>query len=962
MKTRQTIFCGLLAVILALAFTTCKDDDGGGGGDVNTASKEGLYGTWRSTTGSYQPYTLTITADTIRIQDKDGDFVQYAGVVWTAAANTNSANKTNYPNGYTFTGTRTYRTYSSSIFGFVALKTDGQSVYVGTSASTAISGLGGPIYTKVSGGDGGGGTGGGTPPVQLPTNAIPLTENQWADGNIATANGQQWFTFAATASTQYLHFDPTGTLNNVYVQVYDSNGAAVGSQTNLYGSTTSTSRTLTEGLTYYISVKPYSSSGSGVYQIAFNASTTAPPVQLPTDAIPLTANQWADGNIATANGQQWFTFTATASTQYLHFDPTGTLNNVYVQVYDSSGVAVGSVTNLSSSTTRTSRTLTEGLTYYIRVWPYSGSGRGAYRIAFNASTTAPIIAIPLTESQWTNGNILTSGDRQQWFTFTATASTQYIHFDPGTLYNFLVQVYDRSVTAVGSETNLSSGSNISSTSRTLTEGQTYYIRVRPSNNIMNNNGGTYQITFNKLSTPPAHLPTDAIPLIENQWADGNITTGNGVQWFTFTATASTQYIHFVPTGTLDDVYVQVYDSSGIVVERNSTNLNSSTTRTSRTLTEGQTYYISVWPRITGLSGTYWIGFNTSTTAPTIVQLPSSAIPLTENQWADGNISTSSGEQWFTFTATASTQYIHVSFGTLYGTYGPYVQVYDSSGAAVGSEEKLLGNSFPTSSTSRTLTEGQAYYIRVRPSSNNGNGRGTYRITFNKLSSPPVQVQLPTDAIPLTENQWADGSLPTSNDVQWFVFTATASTQYLHFDPTGTLTNVWVRVYDSSGISVGSPTGLYGSTTSTPLTLTEGLTYYIRVWPYSSNGSGAYRIGFGSIASIGTTPVLLTENQWADGSLPTSNDVQWFVFTAAASTQYIHAAFLTLGNAYGISVQVYDSSGAAVGSETNLFSPNNSSTSRSLTAGQTYYIRVRLYGSDSGTYQIGFNTSTTAPTS
>ncbi|WP_461245817.1 bacterial Ig-like domain-containing protein [Treponema sp. R6D11] len=42
-----------------------------------------------------------------------------------------------------------------------------------------------------------------------------------------------------------------------------------------------------------------------------------------------------------------------------------------------------------------------------------------------------------------------------------------------------------------------------------------------------------------------------------------------------------------------------------------------------------------------------------------------AIPLPLNTLADGYITTSSDEQWFSFTATASTQYIHADFGTLF---------------------------------------------------------------------------------------------------------------------------------------------------------------------------------------------------------------------------------------------------------------------------------------------------------
>ncbi|MDR2941625.1 MAG: hypothetical protein LBV17_03435 [Treponema sp.] len=66
------------------------------------------------------------------------------------------------------------------------------------------------------------------------------------------------------------------------------------------------------------------------------------------------------------------------------------LNNMYVQVYDSSGATVGNETSLSStsSTTNINRTLTVGQEYYIRVKPFSSCSSGTYKIAFNASTTA----------------------------------------------------------------------------------------------------------------------------------------------------------------------------------------------------------------------------------------------------------------------------------------------------------------------------------------------------------------------------------------------------------------------------------------------------------------------------------------------------------------------------------------------------------------------------------------------
>jgi hypothetical protein len=105
------------------------------------------------------------------------------------------------------------------------------------------------------------------------------------------------------------------------------------------------------------------------------------------------------------------------------------------------------------------------------------------------------------------------------------------------------------------------------------------------------------------------------------------------------------------------------------------------------------------------------------------------IQLSVNIWTDGVFLTSSSkEQWFNLTATASIQYIHVSFGTLTDLY---VQVYDSSGSTVGSEANLWSLS---RNISRTLIVDQVYYIRVRPYSISSDG--TYKIAFNNSTTPP----------------------------------------------------------------------------------------------------------------------------------------------------------------------------------------------------------------------------------
>jgi len=213
------------------------------------------------------------------------------------------------------------------------------------------------------------------------------------------------------------------------------------------------------------------------------------------------------------------------------------------------------------------------------------------------------------------------------------------------------------------------------------------------------------------------------------------------------------------------------------------------------------------------------------------------IQLTENTWADGYFPTSSDVQWFKFTATAGTQYIYYS-GFL------SLQVNDSSGATVGSLDMM-------SSGSVAVTVGQDYYIRVQSSFG---FIGTYRIAFSASSDvSSIKTTLPSGAIQLVVNTWADGNFPTSSDVQWFKFTATAGTQYIHFNP-GSLRDVYVWVNDSSGATVDDKL-LQSSFSSVSSSVTVGQEYYIRIcvpYGYNSYRIGTYGIAFNA-SSTAPTP-------------------------------------------------------------------------------------------------------------
>jgi len=219
--------------------------------------------------------------------------------------------------------------------------------------------------------------------AKFPKTAASITEliiDTWAEGNIIITNSEQWFKFIATADSHYIHFN-SGTLNYIYVQLYDLNDTPVSTQTLLHSSVLNTQRTLIKGIEYKIKVTPYANF-TGTYNIGYTTSIIRPNTEITT----LIANTWADGNFISTSGEQWFKFTATAATQYLHFNP-GTLNYAYIQLYDDKIATVGSNTILYSSVLYTTRSVSIGREYYIKVTPYNGSG--SYMLGFNTSTSKP---------------------------------------------------------------------------------------------------------------------------------------------------------------------------------------------------------------------------------------------------------------------------------------------------------------------------------------------------------------------------------------------------------------------------------------------------------------------------------------------------------------------------------------------------------------------------------------------
>jgi len=330
---------------------------------------------------------------------------------------------------------------------------------------------------------------------------------------------------------------------------------------------------------------------------------------------------------------------------------------------------------------------------------------------------------------------------------------------------------------------------------------------------------------------------DPTELTINLWSDGIFSTEKKEQWFKFTATAATHYFHF-KKGTLNyDVNSELYKGKSTVIPNSSKTISDNNNISYLSLNIGQTYYIKLTPRRDTDTGTYNLGFTTSTSSPDIIAGADNSARLLIDQWSESGFSAIENERWFKFTPTVNAPaltYIHFQKGTLDNVN---IRIYNNAYNPFDTNTSNLYDS--NSYKGFALTVGQQYYIKVTPRWSNTTG--TFKIGFTNSAFSPDAVAGMNAAIQLSINTWSSGNISLEVKEQWFKFTATASVHYIYFQA-GTLNNVSVQLFGSSGVAADTAKDLNASNTYTTSSVTIGQTYYIKVTP-SSNGTGTYKIGY-----------------------------------------------------------------------------------------------------------------------
>ena len=216
-------------------------------------------------------------------------------------------------------------------------------------------------------------------------------------------------------------------------------------------------------------------------------------------------------------------------------------------------------------------------------------------------------------------------------------------------------------------------------------------------------------------------------LVLNMWSDGSLTLQKKEQWFKFKATADNQYFHFKAGTISSGIYIEPYNKKGETLAPSKWLTDNK--NTSFVVTRGEPHFIKITQGSSRTTGTFKIGFTNTEVSPDTLAAIATAPTLIANEWSDGSFTSEKRDEWFRFIATStSSQYIHLSYGTITG--GVYVQLHDSIGLPVEPEKWLTNEQ----KTQPTVTIGHVYYIKVTPSS--GSITGTYKIAFNTFESAP----------------------------------------------------------------------------------------------------------------------------------------------------------------------------------------------------------------------------------
>ncbi|NCQ90497.1 MAG: S8 family serine peptidase [Microcystis aeruginosa LG13-03] len=205
--------------------------------------------------------------------------------------------------------------------------------------------------------------------------ATPTTYSDF----VGTTDTNDYYRFSLGTSSNF-SLNLTGLSADADVSLLDSNGSVITSSTNGSTSNDSITRQLNAG-TYFVRVYPYS--GSTNYNLSLAAApdagnTLATARDITIGATPTSYSDF----VGSTDTNDYYRFSL-GTTSDFSLNLTGLSADADVSLLDSNGSVITSSTNGSNISESITRQLSAG-TYYVRVYPYSGSTN--YNLSLSATT------------------------------------------------------------------------------------------------------------------------------------------------------------------------------------------------------------------------------------------------------------------------------------------------------------------------------------------------------------------------------------------------------------------------------------------------------------------------------------------------------------------------------------------------------------------------------------------------
>ena len=430
-----------------------------------------------------------------------------------------------------------------------------------------------------------------------------------------------------------------------------------------------------------------------------------------------------------------------------------------------------------------------------------------------------------------------------------------------------------------------------------------------------------------LSYSTLHAQT---PITCGQTTPGSISVIGEKDDYTFSASpGAVVTIRLVVTSGAMTPYLELYDQTMTKIAYNYSS-SGNYTYIDKALTPGGTYTIRVYDYGNDSTGNYSLTYLNLTTA-------CNAATLNCGQTAPYSLSAVGEVDFYKFTANPNDGALITVVRTS-GDMNPYIELYDSTGAMIASNNSYSGN---YASINKSLTLGGTYTVVVYDYNNNGTGN--YAIRYQNTTTA-------CNATPITCGQTTAGSLSTAVEQDFYTFTATANDKVtIRLVRTSGTMDPYLELYDTTGTRIASDYTSSGNSATINSTLTAGGTYIIVVYDYNNDETGDYNLTWQKL-NPPCNATAITCGQTTPVSLSAAGERDFYSFTVTAGDAVTIRLIKTLGT-FQPKLVLYDSAGTSIASSYN-YSGNDVVLDRSLSPGGTYILEVSDYGDDAtGSYNL-----------